>query len=90
MSSGFENEVIWLRDLLPLKIPNARIMSYGYNANTRNYEQYSVDTLEGHAKTLVTKLALKRKETSVSEEMEYNSNCLYSDIFRPKSVPLSS
>jgi hypothetical protein len=51
-------------------------MTYGYNANSRDYDQYSIDTLEGHATNLVTRLALKRRETSVSEEMEYSSNCL--------------
>jgi hypothetical protein len=29
-----ENGKLWLRDFLPLDLPRARIMSYGYNAHT--------------------------------------------------------
>jgi pimeloyl-ACP methyl ester carboxylesterase len=29
-----ENKKLWLRDFLPLDLPRARIMSYGYNAHT--------------------------------------------------------
>jgi len=62
-----KNGVLWLRDLLPKKIPKARILSYGYDANTRGHEQLSVETLDGHATALVSKLALKREETSTKE-----------------------
>jgi hypothetical protein len=61
--------VLWLKDLLPEKIPGARILAYGYDANTRGQDQFSKDNLRGHAKTLVSKLAVKRKETSVSEDL---------------------
>jgi len=59
--------MLWLRDLLPKKIPEARILSYGYDANTRGHEQLSAETLDGHAIALVSKLALTREETSVCE-----------------------
>jgi hypothetical protein len=62
-----ENGVLWLKDLLPEKVPRARILSYGYDANTRGREQLSIETLDGHATAFVSKLALKRKET-FSEE----------------------
>ena len=29
-----ENGKLWLRDFLPSQLPNARIMSYGYNSKT--------------------------------------------------------
>ncbi|CZR66344.1 uncharacterized protein PAC_16245 [Phialocephala subalpina] len=29
-----ENKALWLRDILPLQLPEARIMSYGYNSRT--------------------------------------------------------
>ena len=29
-----ENGKLWLRDFLPSQLPNARIMSYGYNSQT--------------------------------------------------------
>jgi len=63
-----KNGVLWLRDLLPKKIPDARILSYGYDANTRGHEQLSVETLDGHAIALVSKLALIREETSVCKD----------------------
>ena len=63
--------MLWLRDLLPKKIPEARILSYGYDANTRGHEQLSVETLDGHAIALVSKLALTREETSVCKNSRY-------------------
>jgi hypothetical protein len=66
-----KNGVLWLRDLLPKKIPKARILSYGYDANTRGHEQLSVETLDGHATALVSKLALKREETSVCKDSSW-------------------
>lgn len=63
--------MLWLKDLLPEKIPGARILTYGYDANTRGQDQLSKDTLHGHAKTLVSKLAVNRKETSASEGLRY-------------------
>ncbi|KAI9507260.1 hypothetical protein F5148DRAFT_140868 [Russula earlei] len=32
-SSWAVNHVMWLRDLLPKRVPNARVLVYGYNAN---------------------------------------------------------
>lgn len=57
--------MLWLRDLLPKKIPQARILSYGYDANTRGHQQLSVETLEDHAAAFVSKLTERREETSV-------------------------
>jgi hypothetical protein len=35
VSKDNNQETIWLRDFLPLDIPNARITSWGYNSNFR-------------------------------------------------------
>ncbi|KAA6412799.1 MAG: hypothetical protein FRX48_03791 [Lasallia pustulata] len=57
------NNVNWLRDLLPSDIPNARILSWGYDANTHSTSQISGQYLYNHATTLVSDLCLKRSLT---------------------------
>ncbi|KAF8066996.1 hypothetical protein FPV67DRAFT_1416824 [Lyophyllum atratum] len=57
------NGKMWLQDFLPAKVPHARIMSYGYDAYTRNRKQLSTMTIYDHAETLVTTLASERKKT---------------------------
>ncbi|KAA6416359.1 MAG: Kinesin light chain [Lasallia pustulata] len=57
------NNVNWLRDLLPSDIPNARILSWGYDANTHSTSQISCQYLYNHATTLVSDLCLKRRLT---------------------------
>ena len=47
------NDVNWLRDFLPLDIPNARIFSWGYNANTHSTSEISVQYLYDHATNLI-------------------------------------
>jgi hypothetical protein len=65
-----ENGVFWLRDLLADEIPMARILTYGYDANTRHKEQLTSQTLYDHAETFIAKLVLFRKETSVSVDID--------------------
>ncbi|KAA6410089.1 MAG: nb-arc and tpr domain [Lasallia pustulata] len=57
------NNVNWLRDLLPSDIPNARILSWGYDANTHSTSQISGQYLYDHARTLISDLCLKRRLT---------------------------
>ncbi len=59
------NGVNWLRDLLPSNIPNARIYSWGYDANTHSTSQISSEYLYDHAKTLISDLCLERRMTIV-------------------------
>ena len=61
------NNVNWLRDLLPSDIPNARVISWGYDANTHSTSPISAQHLYDHAKTLVSDLCLNRKLTKVLE-----------------------
>ncbi|MCJ1467841.1 hypothetical protein MMC07_006466 [Pseudocyphellaria aurata] len=56
-------DVNWLRDFLPADIPNARILTWGYDANTHSSTQISVQYLYNHATTLVSDLCLKRRLT---------------------------
>lgn len=59
------NGVNWLRDLLPKDIPNARIFSWGYDANTHSTSPISAQYLYDHATTLISDLCLKRRMTNV-------------------------
>ncbi|KAF2153440.1 hypothetical protein K461DRAFT_140501 [Myriangium duriaei CBS 260.36] len=57
------NGVNWLRDLFPLDLPNARIMSWGYDANTHTAGQVSCQYLYDHARNLVSDLCMERQLT---------------------------
>ena len=57
--------VNWLRDFLPSDIPNARIITWGYDANTHSTSRIGAQHLYDHAKTLVSDLCLKRRVTEV-------------------------
>ncbi|KIN02724.1 hypothetical protein OIDMADRAFT_120076 [Oidiodendron maius Zn] len=58
-----KNKVNWLRDanMLPANIPNARIMSWGYDANTHSTKELSAMHLYDHGQTLVSDLSLHRR-----------------------------
>lgn len=59
-----KNGCFWLRDLLPSKFPNARILTFGYNADlAMNYSTYD---LRDHAIALLTSLRDKREQQHVS------------------------
>jgi hypothetical protein len=62
-----QNGVNWLRHegMLPAKIPNARIFSWGYDANTHSTSQLTAMYLYDHAQSLVSDLSLKRRLTKV-------------------------
>lgn len=51
---------MWLRDLLPLDLPNARILTYGYNADTRGFTQTSTHNIFRHAEAFVGELSQLR------------------------------
>ncbi|EXL39973.1 hypothetical protein FOCG_17423 [Fusarium oxysporum f. sp. radicis-lycopersici 26381] len=62
-----ENGIHWLRDLLPHDAPRARILSWGYDANTHAASGTSSLFLYDHARTLVADLSRKRKLTNSSQ-----------------------
>ncbi|KAF4966735.1 hypothetical protein FSARC_5600 [Fusarium sarcochroum] len=62
-----ENGVHWLRDLLPDDVPRARILSWGYDANTHAASGTSSLYLYDHARTLVSDLSRRRKLTDSSQ-----------------------
>jgi len=55
-----DNGVHWLRDLLPEDLPNARVLCWGYDANTHSNSRVSCQYLYDHAKSLVSDLCLER------------------------------
>jgi hypothetical protein len=60
------NGTNWLRDLLPSEFPHARILTYGYDAYTRDRAQLTAESIRDHAETLISSLALERQRTNVS------------------------
>ncbi|CAG7850986.1 SubName: Full=Uncharacterized protein {ECO:0000313/EMBL:CCA68224.1} [Serendipita indica DSM 11827] len=55
-----DNGVLWLRDLLSVDIPNARILVYGYDADTRSRECVSTQTIYQHADKFLKSLSRQR------------------------------
>ncbi|KAF3031307.1 hypothetical protein E8E12_000040, partial [Didymella heteroderae] len=60
------NGVHWLRDLLPHDLARARVLSWGYDANTYSGSRVSCEYLYNHAQTLVSDLCLERQLTETS------------------------
>lgn len=61
------NNVLWLRDLLPQRLNNARVFTWGYDANTHSASRVTAQYLYDHATTLVSDLALERQLTGTQE-----------------------
>lgn len=56
-----EDGVMWLRDLLPREIQDARIMTYGYNSEpSEMFASASTNMVHQHAATLVAALYANR------------------------------
>jgi hypothetical protein len=55
---------MWLDDLLPEQLPNARIMSFGYNS--RVYGDATSARIKDHAKGLLNAFDNLRRDKSVS------------------------
>ena len=60
-----EGGVNWLKDLLPNDMPEARIMTWGYDARTHSNTNISLQNMFSHANTLVGDLVSKKKKTQV-------------------------
>ena len=64
--SGSHN-VLWLRDLLPAEIPNARIWTWGYDSRThsRSHQDHlTIKTLYDHGRQLVIDLDIERRASN--------------------------
>ncbi|CCA75680.1 related to tetratricopeptide repeat domain protein-Neosartorya fischeri, partial [Serendipita indica DSM 11827] len=58
-----ENGTLWLRDLLPGELPNVRVLTYGYDADTRNRECVSTQTIYLHAEAFLRDLSREREDS---------------------------
>ena len=58
-----EHGICWLRDILPKKLPGARIFSYGYDAAVFN--SYGTGDFDIYARTLLNHLKGRRRTEEV-------------------------
>jgi hypothetical protein len=58
-----KSKAFWLKDFLPQQIPDARIMTFGYNADAA-FGQSTAEVID-HAKSLLSSLVDKREEPDV-------------------------
>lgn len=61
------NNVLWLRDLLPSKIPHSRILTWGYDADIQSKFVTDTQFIHDHARNLISDLALRRSETQTEK-----------------------
>ena len=59
-----ETNAFWLKDFLPHDVPDARVMSFGYNADAA-FGNTTAGIID-HAKSLLTSLIDKREEDDVN------------------------
>ncbi|CAG7851402.1 SubName: Full=Related to S. pombe trp-asp repeat containing protein {ECO:0000313/EMBL:CCA76532.1} [Serendipita indica DSM 11827] len=57
-----DDGVLWLRQFLPSSLPRARILTYGYDADTHSTECVSTQTMRRHAVGLAQAILRKRKD----------------------------
>ncbi|KAF8498905.1 P-loop containing nucleoside triphosphate hydrolase protein [Hysterangium stoloniferum] len=62
-----DNGILWLRDLLPQRLPHARIATYGYHVSTGSQSTKIDETLYGHAENFISRLALLRNNTTTTK-----------------------
>jgi hypothetical protein len=62
------NDTLWLRDLLPERIPRARILTYGYDAYTRGRDQLANESIYNIGQKLLADLATDRDGSNVSHK----------------------
>ena len=58
-----KTSAFWLKDFLPLDLPNARVMTFGYNADAA-FGNTAADIMD-HVKSLLSSLVDKREEDDV-------------------------
>jgi hypothetical protein len=63
----------WLKDLLPHKVQDARILTFGYDA-TAAFGRSTADVID-HAKSLLSSLIDKRDEEDVSKSVSEEVPC---------------
>jgi hypothetical protein len=71
-----KSNAFWLKDFLPHKVKDARILTFGYDAAAA-FGQSTADVID-HAKSLLSSLIDKRDEEDVgrSTSVETQQSCL--------------
>jgi hypothetical protein len=62
---------MWLEDLLPRRVPTARILTFGYDAETLKLSEVSRLTLNDHATSLIVDLLRVRRDPKVSHGTKF-------------------
>jgi hypothetical protein len=78
---------MWLKDLLPQEFPNARILTYGFDAATRDPDRVSSKNIFHHAETFIERLLQQRTENPEVDTVE--SAAISSNVFRRDPLFLS-
>lgn len=66
-----ENCTLWLKDLLPKRLPAARIITYGYDTRTYSGQsELSTQTLTGHGQEFLRDLCSFREVTEVCDSQD--------------------
>ena len=71
------NKVYWPRDLLPSEIPEAKILTYGYDADvigTARSDQVNTNNFTTHGQDLLVKL-----QREISDQLSYSYSVIYTD-----------
>jgi hypothetical protein len=64
---------MWLRDFLPEKVPNCRIMTHGYDSDIK---KDGFNTLDDYANSFLEQLELYRQGTNVKVFISHSTGCL--------------
>lgn len=67
----YESGTLWPRGILPLNVPNCRILHFGYNSNVAF--DVSNQDIKDHANTLLDRLCRNRKVTEVNSPLIYKT-----------------
>jgi len=71
-----EGPILWPRDLLPQKINNIRVLTYGYESKVTGYAaQVNTNGIYRHAENLLS--ALERERSIVSSFLHYYNNLMF-------------
>jgi len=61
--------VLWLRDLLPHQVPNARVLTFGYDADTLKLSGASQLSLNDHVAFFIEELLRFRSDSQVTGQI---------------------
>ncbi|KAG9055139.1 hypothetical protein FS842_003036 [Serendipita sp. 407] len=81
-----DDGTMWLKDLLPDDIPNARILTYGYDADTRSFSRTSTQTIFRHAEAFAEDLSRLRRATDPKRPIIFLAHSLGGIILKKALV----